>query len=213
VAGAPSEPAGQSVVAGAVLEAHQLREFCHALMFRCRFNATEAFLSLNPHVTRASAAQLGSVLLNQLETQHVLAEMAKSAVERNELDQDYIIGCWVAMSMANVMDYFQTDEKGNLTLRDLSKLDVKVQRNIAGLEVTTEKVNEMVTAQKIKLKLVDRRATLSDMAKAAELFGKIGAEEAGDIANAIEAGFERVRKKQGGRTFNEAGADITEAIG
>jgi len=143
----------------------------------------------------------------------MLAEMAKAAVERNELDQDYIIGCWVSMSMANVMDYFEADAKGSLKLRDLTKLDVKVQRNIAHLEITTEQVNEMVTSQKVKLKLVDRRATLSDMAKAAELFGKIGDEGVGGIADAIEQGFERVRKRQGARTFDAAGIDITEAVG
>jgi hypothetical protein len=68
-------------------------------------------------------------------------------------------------------------------------------------------------SQKIKLKLVDRRATLDSMAKAAELFGKLGTEERGEIASAIEEGFERVRKRQGGRTFDAAGIDVTEAVG
>lgn len=148
-----------------------------------------------------------------METQKLLAEVSKAAWERNELDPDYIIGCWVSMSMANVMDYFEADEKGTLLLKDLTKLDVKVQRNLAQLEVTTEKAGEMVTVQKVKLKLVDRRQTLDSMAKAAELFGKIGDAEGnkGDIATAIEQGFERVRKRMGGRTFDATGIDITQA--
>jgi hypothetical protein len=143
----------------------------------------------------------------------MLAEMSRAALERNQLDADYIIGCWVSMSMANVMDYFETDATGTLKLRDLSKLDVKIQRNLAQLEVTTEKVNEMVTSQKVKLKVVDRRQVFDSMAKAAELFGPLGGAEdsAKGIAEAIEQGFERVRKKQGGRTFDAAGIDITQA--
>jgi hypothetical protein len=180
-------------------------------MFTHRFNATEAFLAINPLVTRESAAVSGSRLLNDAKTAEVLAAMAKEASEIRGLDQDYIIGCWVAMSMANVMDYFESDAKGHLTLRDLAKLDVKVQRNIAQLEVRSEKVSDMVTAQTIKLKLVDRKAVLHDMATAAELFGKLGSEERGEIASAIEEGFERVRKKQAGRTFDAAGIDISQA--
>jgi hypothetical protein len=202
-----------AVPAAIILEDHLLKEFCHALMFKHRFNATEAILSINPNLTRGSAAVAGSQLLNQPKTAEILAEMARSAVDRNELDADYIIGCWVAMSMANVMDYFEGDEKGNLKLRDITKLDVKVQRNIAQLEVTTDTASEMIVSQKIKLKLVDRRATLDSMAKAAELFGKLGTEERGEIASAIEEGFERVRKRQGGRTFDAAGIDVTEAVG
>lgn len=139
--------------------------------------------------------------------------MVKAAWERNELDPAYIIGCWVAMSRANVMDYFEADAAGTLKLRDLSKLDVVVQRNISQLEVTTEKVNEMVTAQKVKLKLVDRRQVLDSMAKAAELFGPLGGPEDSQkgIADAITEGFERVRKRLGGRTFDAQGIDITSA--
>jgi hypothetical protein len=200
-------------VSAPVLDEHKLREFCHALMFKCRFNATEAYLTLDPTVTRGSASVLASRLLADVKTGEMLAEMAKSAVDRNELSQDDIIGAWIAMSRANVMDYFDCDEKGQLKFRDLSKLDVKIQRNIAHLEVTTEKVSEMITSQTVKLKLVDRRATLHDMAKAAELFGPLGNEQgAGGVAEAIDRGFERVRAKLGAKTFDAAGIDITQAV-
>jgi hypothetical protein len=196
-----------------ILTEHQLNEFCHAFLFKNRFNATESFLSISPHVTRETASVSGSRLLTEARTIGLLADMSRSALERNELSQDEIIGAWIAMSRANVMDYFDVDDKGHLKFRDLSKLDVKIQRNIAHLEVTTEKVSEMITSQTVKLKLVDRRATLHDMAKAAELFGPLGNEQgAGGVAEAIDRGFERVRAKLGAKTFDAAGIDITQAV-
>lgn len=191
----------------------RLREFC-AQLIKAHFNATEAYCQTNPAVTRESAAELGSRLLRKVETQALLSEMVKAAWERNELDPDYIIGCWVAMSRANVMDYFDTDAAGVVTLKNLSQLDVKIQRNISQLEVTTTKAGEMLVEQKIKLKLVDRRQVFDSMAKAAELFGPLGKEGDGQagVAKAIEDGFERVRKKLGGRTFEAQGIDVTKAI-
>ncbi len=136
--------------------------------------------------------------------------MVKAAWERHALDPDYIVGCWAAMSRANVMDYFETDEGGRLKLRDISKLDVATQRNISQIEVTTEQVNEMVTAQRVRLKIIDRRAVLDSMARAAELFGQGGGQDGQNIADAITEGFERVRQRMG-RTFDAEGIDITNA--
>lgn len=200
---------------GSVLEDHRINEFCHAFLFgTARYNATEAYLVINPTVSRGSASELGSRLLARVETQQALARMAREALARNELRANEIIGHWLAMSVANVMDYFDIDEKGQLSLKDLTKLDVAVQRNISQLEVTTEKVNEMVTAQKVKLKLVDRRAVLDSMAKAAELFGKLAREDQGNdgIASAIEQGFERVRKRMGGQTIDATAAIEGEVV-
>jgi hypothetical protein len=183
-------------------------------MFKCGFNATEAFLLVKPHVTRESAAVGANRLLSSAKTQAVLAEMAKAAVDRNELDQDYIIGCWVALTRSDVFTYFEQDEKGNLTLKKkLPELSFAHRRNIKKIKMRTEQVNEMVTAQHVELEMHDWKGAVDSMAKAAGLFGKIGEEATGGIADAIERGFERVRKQQGGRTFDAAGIDITEAVG
>ena len=201
-----------AVPAAPPLDDLKLRTFCAALL-KANFNATAAYLEVSPTVTRESAATAGYLLLRNPETQRILAEVTKAAWERNELDPAYIIGCWVAMSRANVMDYFEADAKGQLTLRNLSALDPVIQRNVSQLEVTTERVNEMVTSQKVKLKLVDRRQVLDSMAKAAELFGPLGGAQDSQkgIADAITEGFERVRKRLGGRTFDAQGIDITSA--
>jgi hypothetical protein len=87
------------------LDDAKVRDFCHHYLFKTNCNATEAYLAIQPGVTRASASVLGSRLLGRVRTQELLAEIAAGAAQRNKLDEDYIIGCWIAMSRANVFDY------------------------------------------------------------------------------------------------------------
>lgn len=191
-----------------IFDAERVRRFCHALLFECHFNATEAYLQVNPTVTRGSAGELGHRLLKQVETRALLAEMAKEATTRNELSQDYIIGCWVAISQADVMDFFEADEKGTLTLRNLAKVDPRLRRSISSIKVVTQKINEMVTEQRVELKLWDKVGVLRDMGNAAGLLRDLGEKQGDNIASAIEQGFERVRKQLGGRTFDGNGVQI-----
>lgn len=209
----PSDSGASAVapppVAAHVLEEHKLREFCHALMFRTGFNATEAYLAVEPHVQRNTAGEQGYRLLKRDETRRILADMAKAAWERHELDQDFIIGSWIAIARADVMDFFEADDTGILKLRNLEKVDAVKRRNIAAIKVTTQKVNEMVVEQRVELKLCDKVAVLRDMGNASGLLRDLG-EKGGssDVASAIEQGFERVRRKLGGRTFDGAGLEI-----
>lgn len=196
--------------AAETVDGEKLRRFCHALLFECHFNATEAYLQVYPGVTRGSAAELGSKLLKNLDTRQLLADMARAATMRGELNQDYIIGCWVAISQADVMDFFETDDKGTLTLRNLAQVDPRLRRNIASLKVTTSKINEMVTEQKVELKLWDKVGVLRDMGNAAGLLRDLGEKQSDNIAAAIEQGFDRVRKQLGGRTFDAAGVQIPD---
>jgi hypothetical protein len=84
-----------------------------------------------------------------------------------------------------------------------------VQRNIAQIEITTTKVNEMVVEQRVKLKVDERRGALDSMARAAGMFG-VQEEDIGNLAKLIEEAAERARKA-GTRTFDgKTGLPIQE---
>jgi hypothetical protein len=71
-----------------------------------------------------------------------------------------------------------------------------VQRNIAHLDVTTERTDESVSTYTVKITLVDRVAVLRAMAKAVGLLGPLTRRKRSfDVASAIEAGYERVRRR------------------
>jgi hypothetical protein len=186
------------------LEEEMIRRFCHALLFECGFNATDAYLKVDPTVTRGSAGTIAARLLRSVRVQSKLAEIINTAKARDGLDQAKIIAIWNAMSDANILDYYDEDKDGRLVLTKLKRLPIEKQQNIAQIEVTTDTINDMTVQQRVKLKLIDRKSVTDSMARAAGMFGDLGKppEDDGDIAKAIEEGFERVRKAMGGKTFD-----------
>lgn len=204
------------MAAGVPLEDHELKEFCHAYLFTKQFNGTEAYLSIRPNVTREAAAVSAHRWLNDAKTAGMLREMIKAAWERNELDQDFIVRNWVAMSQANVFDYFIVDAENYMTLKPTVDLTLDQQRNVRKLKITTRTIEREdlpdILEQRVELEIVDRKGVFDSMAKAAGLFGKLDTgEQVGDTAQLIERAFERVRKLAGARTFDNAtGAQVPE---
>lgn len=178
------------------VENEELVRFCHAYLYETGGNATEAYLAIRPQVKRASAAVSAKRLLSRANTKQILNEMRQQSLERMGLDADDILQKWVAMSEANMMDYMASTEDGYLVMRDLTELPKPIQQNITQLEVTTDRIgkqgDDAIMRQRIKLRIVDRKAVLDSMARVAGLFAEQEDDDQGNIAKAIEEGFARV---------------------
>jgi hypothetical protein len=183
-------------------EEFEVRRFLHAFLYETGFNITAAYLAIRPHVLRKTAANEGSLLLKRPDVQRLLAEVTAAAWQRQEIDRDYVIGGWVALSRGNVYDYFDEDDAGRLVLRKKSSLPVEIQRNVKKLKVRTftyysPKTEISTTEQVVELELHDRKAAFDSLARAGGLFGDLEQDTANDVAKAIEQGFARVARKLG----------------
>jgi hypothetical protein len=190
------DPSAAVATRAKVVDEFEVRTFLHALLFETGFNATEAYLKIRPRSTRKTAATSGSELARRPETQRLALEIASAAWQRQEIDRDYIIGCWVALARGNVYDYFDEDAAGHLVLRKKSDLPFEIQRNVKKIKVTTRSFREQpgVTEQRIELELHSRQDALDSLARAGGLFGDFGEDSSDDVAKAIEEGFARVAR-------------------
>lgn len=192
----------------------------HILFGDQPFNLTAAWKAAFPD--RAKIKTVGHQASKMFADPYVKACMARlvaEAKQRNELDEDFIIGHWMAMADANIFDYFticeEGDKAGHLILKSASigEMTRLEQQNVKKLKVrntsstiTTKSGADITTdEQTIELELIDRAGAVKNLAVFLGMMkGKEGM-DIEDLAQAIREGEERAIRR--GRTFDQDAED------
>lgn len=173
----------------------------HYLFGAKPFNAQEAYRVVNgEHTKTKTAKEMGSTFLNDPRVKVTLAKLIKAAAERHEIDEDFVLGHWIAMSEADIFDFFEMqtvgEDAGHLVLRakDLSALSKMQRQNVRKLKVRNRSttIKDVTTdEQEIELEIEHKKDAVKNLSVFLGMMkGKEGL-DIEDLAQAIREGEER----------------------
>jgi phage terminase small subunit len=122
-------------------------------------NASQA--AIRAGYAPGSASVTGCRLLANAKIAEVLTQRRVDATRRLELTADRVLEEIGRLAFANVADFYVRDENGNLQLDESAILDPVKAAAISQVETQTKADG----TQTVKLKLADKRAALSDLAR------------------------------------------------
>lgn len=187
----------------------RMAEFAWHLVFgRKPFNLQAAYQAVVPDAKPKMASQAGSRWFREPFVQAQLVQVIRQAAERKELNEEFVLEHWLAMSQANVFDYFDVvpddDGAGQLRLRTeaLQAMPKLQQQNIKKISVTTTRntierkdSTQTVETQTINLELVDKAAAVKNLATFLGMMkGKEGL-DIEDLAEELRRAEERARRR------------------
>lgn len=128
------------------------------------FNATEAYLQVQPEVERLSASTMGWAMMRRAQVKTAIALHLEERKQNYELDFKLILHNLLAVANGNISDFM--DEEGEIDPILIKRAPPAIQRMVEGIETSfsTDRHTGQVT-RKAKLKL-------RDGLRAAELIGK-----------------------------------------
>jgi len=156
-------------------------------------NATKA--AERAGYSKRSAYTEGSRLLENAEIQAEVTRLRKAQLEKIEITAERVLQEIAKMAFFDPRKLFDAEGKP-IPIQDL---DDVTAASIAGLDVSTAKLDEVVTAAVLKYKLADKRANLELLGRNLRLFtDKIVHEVTDNTADALQAARERALGKVGG---------------
>ena len=177
------------------------------------FNATQAMLLVRPKLKRTSASSIGATWLQSEPVRQYLAQEVQGMFARNNVSEDFLVELLKNQSLANVMDYFETDEAtGHLEVTDLKALPEWVQRNIRQLQIDNQRIeNEEGTIinQKIRIQMVDSQGAADKLAKYLGLYNEDSSKDnASERAERLGQALNRVAKVRPVTIDNDTGEPL-----
>jgi hypothetical protein len=163
------------------------------------FCAADAYMSVYD-VPRPTAEVNAHRLLDKPAFKPILIKVAASAWERQEVTEDEVLQNWLHASRADVYDYFDEDEAGNLVRRKKSSLSKWQRRNVRKLRVHTDTTiddkGHKHIRQTVDLEIIDRLKVLEQIARYLNLFTtSLDDNSMETIARMIAAGQERAQRR------------------
>ena len=92
-------------------------------------------------------------------------ELEKPVLDKLSISEDWVLTKLKNFSESNITDYFDIDNEGNIKLKDLTKLPKEKIEAIESIEQTEK--------GRIKIKLVDKRASVVDIGRNYGMFKDI----------------------------------------
>lgn len=206
VDGEKPEPRGVVPAPKRLSTEERRRRFAHEYLFgKQPFNATEAYISACPDnrkPKRKSAGEMGSKWLKEPFVQHELGRLVKQASQRREIDQDFVLGHWIAMTQANVFDHFRVQEggpnDGHLVLKSPEELTLEQQQNVRKLKVRTTNYKREdgteIAEQTVELEIEHKKHAIDQLAKFLGLGGGDDGEEE-DLVRELREAEERALRR------------------
>jgi len=169
-------------------------------------NAAEAYATVYPKASRATCYTEAWRVLRHPQISQFLDSIHKKVSRRADsakIAAEAIMRDWYNHAQANVVDYFESDDNGQLMITDVTKLPVEVQRRLRSVDLTVKEIvtdsGDTIRTTVIKLKTVDPQKALDSLAKSIGLLN-----DTSDVnvivntADAMERAVQR-RKTMGGR--------------
>lgn len=128
-------------------------------------NATQA--AIRAGYSKRSASEIGSENLRKPRIAAAVADFKRQLAERADVTRDYIIGEMRKLAGVNLLDYFHIDASGQPHI-DLSEVTRAQAAALAELQVddyVDGRGEDARDVKKVRIKTVDKRAALMDLAK------------------------------------------------
>ena len=180
------------------------RQFAHEYFTR-GFNASKAYRRVYGNTASDKSVEAAaSRLLRNVKVRELLISKAAAAQKLHEIDEDFVIGHWLAMTRADVFDYFRMSDdpktEGHLVIRaaDLNKLTVEQRQNVKKLKIrnTTSQGDDYERReQTIELEIESRAKAVENIAKMLGLYREKKSGD-GDIATLIREAEARVQRSR-----------------
>ena len=137
-------------------------KFCR--LYIKQLNATECYLLAGFIASkRGTAESEGSVLLRKPRILIRLAQLWEKEKKSYRMDSNEVLELIAKIVKTRTSDFFQTDLRGNVTVKDLEKVDSALIENI--------QLSETQWGQQVKIKLMSKDKALDMLGKYHKLFG------------------------------------------
>lgn len=131
------------------------------------FNATQA--AIRAGYAKKSARQTASENLSKPDIQNRISKLAKTVVHRHEVTIERLVQEYACCAFLDPIELFNDDG----TMKSLNEMSEAARRSLAGIEITEKNAGTRTDPFMVdvtKVKIIDKRAALSDLGKYLGMF-------------------------------------------